>query len=98
MTSRVLFRVNRLLEQAAAMRPVLGLDTSTSIASLALIAGGKVAASLERPVTSHGAALPSAVDEILRTAGLSTRGIGAISLGTGPGSYTGLPIGAVYAK
>jgi tRNA threonylcarbamoyladenosine biosynthesis protein TsaB len=98
MTSRVLCRVNRLLEQAAAQSPVLGLDTSTSIASLALIAGGKVAASLEQPVTSHGAALPSAVDELLRAAGLSIPDIGAIAVGTGPGSFTGLRIGISYAK
>jgi len=98
MTSRELCRVNRLLEQAAAARPVLGLDTSTSIASLALIEGGKVAAVLERPVTSHGAALPGAVDELLRAAGLSIGGLGAIAVGTGPGSFTGLRIGISYAK
>src|SRR5271169_4780705 len=98
MTSRVSFRVNRLLEQAAATSPVLGLDTSTSIASLALIAHGKVAASLERPVTSHGAALPGAIDELLGAAGLSIRDVGAIAVGTGPGSFTGLRIGISYAK
>src|SRR5271167_3853973 len=98
MTSRALFRVNRLLEQAAATSPVLGLDTSTSIASLALIAHGKVAASLARPVTSHGAALPGAIDEILGAAGLSIRDLGAFAVGTGPGSFTGLRIGISYAK
>src|SRR5208282_4535825 len=98
MTSRVLCRVNRLLEQAAATRPVLGLDTSTSIASLAVIAHGKVAASLERPVTSHGAALPGAIDELLRAGGLAIGGVGAIAVGTGPGSFTGLRIGLSYAK
>jgi tRNA threonylcarbamoyladenosine biosynthesis protein TsaB len=98
MTSRVLCRVNRLLEQAVATRPVLGLDTSTSISSLALIAGGKVAASFERPATSHGVALPGAIDELLRAAGLSTRDVGALSVGTGPGSFTGLRIGLSYAK
>jgi len=98
MTSRVLCRVNRLLEQAAATRPVLGLDTSTSTASLAVIAHGKVAASLARPVTSHGAALPGAIDEILGAAGLSIRDVGAIAVGTGPGSFTGLRIGISYAK
>ncbi|MGH7925637.1 MAG: tRNA (adenosine(37)-N6)-threonylcarbamoyltransferase complex dimerization subunit type 1 TsaB [Candidatus Binatus sp.] len=98
MTSRVLCRVNRLLEQAAGSRPVLGLDTSTSIASLALIAGGKVAAALERPVTSHGAALPGAVDELLRAAGLAVGEVGALAVGTGPGSFTGLRIGLSYAK
>jgi len=93
-----LCRVNRLLEQAAATRPVLGLDTSTSTASLAVIAHGKVAASLARPVTSHGAALPGAIDEILGAAGLSIRDVGAIAVGTGPGSFTGLRIGISYAK
>jgi tRNA threonylcarbamoyladenosine biosynthesis protein TsaB len=98
MTSRVLCRVNRLLEQAAATRPVLGLDTSTSIASLALIAGGRVAGSLQRPATSHGAALPGALDELLRAANVSIRDVGAIAVGTGPGSFTGLRIGLSYAK
>ncbi|MGA7872078.1 MAG: tRNA (adenosine(37)-N6)-threonylcarbamoyltransferase complex dimerization subunit type 1 TsaB [Candidatus Binatus sp.] len=98
MTSRVLCRVNRLLEQAAATRPVLGLDTSTSIGSLALIAGGSVAASIARPVTSHGAALPGAIDELLEAAGLALSGLGAIAVGTGPGSFTGLRIGLSYAK
>jgi tRNA threonylcarbamoyladenosine biosynthesis protein TsaB len=98
MTSRVLCRVNRLLEQAAATRPVLGLDTSTSIATLALIAGGKVSAAVERPVTSHGAALPAAVEELLRAAGLAIGDVGAIAVGLGPGSFTGLRIGISYAK
>jgi len=98
MTSRVLCKVNRLLEQATATRPVLGLDTSTSIASLALIADGKVAASLERPVTSHGAALPGAIDDLRAAAGLSIRDVGALAVGTGPGSFTGLRIGISYAK
>src|SRR5271156_5522407 len=98
MTSRVLCRVNRLLEQTAAVRPFLGLDTSTPTASLALISGGRVAARIERPVTSHGAALPDAVDELLRAAGLTLGGLGAIAVGIGPGSFTGLRIGLSYAK
>ena len=98
MISRVLCRVNRLLDQAAATRPVLGLDTSTSIASLAVIVGGRVAASAERPVTSHGAALPGAIDKVLAEAGLAISGLGAIAVGTGPGSFTGLRIGLSYAK
>lgn len=98
MISRVLCKVNRLLEQAAATRPVLGLDTCTPIASLAVIADGRVAASVARPVISHGAALPGAVDELLSAAGLAIGGLGAIAVGTGPGSFTGLRIGLAYAK
>lgn len=98
MISRVLCRVDRLLGQAAATRPVLGLDTSTSIANLALIADGKIAASVARPVISHGAALPGAVDELMSAARLKLDAIGAIAVGTGPGSFTGLRIGLSYAK
>ena len=98
MTSRVLCRVDRLLEQAAGTRPVLGLDTSTPIASLALIADGAVVGSRARPVTSHGATLPGAVDEVLGAAGLAIGDVGVIAVGTGPGSFTGLRIGLSWAK
>lgn len=98
MTSRVLCRVNRLLEQAAATRPVLGLDTSTKSAGVAIIAGGKILGRLERPGSSHGGALPGAVDELLRASGLAIADIGAIAVGIGPGSFTGLRIGISYAK
>jgi tRNA threonylcarbamoyladenosine biosynthesis protein TsaB len=98
MTSRVLCRVSRLLEQAAETGPVLGLDTSTQIASLAVVARGRVAGRVAVPVTSHGAALPGVVDELLSSAGFKIRDLGAIAVGIGPGSFTGLRIGLSYAK
>jgi tRNA threonylcarbamoyladenosine biosynthesis protein TsaB len=98
MTSRVLCRVSRLLEQAAATGPVLGLDTSTQIASLAIVARGQVAGSISRPLNSHGAALPGVVDELLSASGFKIRDLGAIAVGIGPGSFTGLRIGISYAK
>ena len=98
MTSRVLCRVNRLLEQTAATGPVLGLDTSTQIASLAIVARGKVVGSISRPLISHGSALPGVVDELLSSSGLKIRDLGAIAVGTGPGSFTGLRIGISFAK
>ena len=79
-------------------RPVLGIDTSTSTASLAVIADGCVAGSIARPVTSHGAALPRMIDELLDSAKLNFGDLGAIAVGTGPGSFTGLRIGISYAK
>ena len=98
MTSRVLCRVSRLLEQAAETGPVLGLDTSTQIASLAVVARGRVAESIAIPVSSHGASLPGVVDELLSSAGFKIRDLGAIAVGIGPGSFTGLRIGLSYAK
>ena len=98
MTSRVLCRVSRLLEQAAETGPVLGLDTSNQIASLAVVARGRVAGHLAHPVTSHGASLPGVVDELLSSAGFKIRDLAAIAVGIGPGSFTGLRIGLSYAK
>jgi tRNA threonylcarbamoyladenosine biosynthesis protein TsaB len=98
MTSRALFRVERLLGLAAGARPVLGIDTATEVASIALAIDGKIAATLERPTISHGAALPGAVDELLRNAGVTIRDLGAIAAGIGPGSFTGLRVGLGYAK
>lgn len=98
MTSRILCRVSRLLEQAAEMGPVLGLDTSTQIASLAIVARGRVTGSRAIPVSSHGASLPGVVDELLSSAGFKIRDLSAIAVGIGPGSFTGLRIGLSYAK
>ena len=98
MTSRVLCRVSRLLEQATETGPVLGLDTSTQIASLAIISRGCVAGSIAVPVSSHGASLPGVVDDLLSNAGFKIRDLAAIAVGIGPGSFTGLRIGLSYAK
>ena len=98
MTSRVLCRVSRLLEQAAETGPVLGLDTSNQIASLAVVARGRVAGQIAHPVPSHGASLPGVVDELLSSAGFKIRDLAAIAVGIGPGSFTGLRIGLSYTK
>jgi tRNA threonylcarbamoyladenosine biosynthesis protein TsaB len=87
-----------LLAAAGSAGPVLGLDTAASIASIALAADGRVVGEVVRPVTSHGAALPGAVDELLRKARLRPSDLAAIAVGIGPGSFTGLRIGLSYAK
>jgi tRNA threonylcarbamoyladenosine biosynthesis protein TsaB len=98
MTSRVLCRAEVLLEQGAGNRAVLGLDTGSSPASLAVVLNGRVAGEVWRPATSHGAALAGAVDEMLAAAGIALRDLGGIAVGIGPGSFTGLRIGVSYAK
>jgi tRNA threonylcarbamoyladenosine biosynthesis protein TsaB len=87
-----------LLAAGATVGPVLGLDTGSSIASIGLVGGGRILATLARPVKSHGADLPAAVDELLRTAGVGIHELSAIAVGTGPGSFTGLRVGLSYVK
>ena len=53
---------------------------------------------MAHPARSHGAALPGAVDELLRAAGCRIRDLGAVAVGIGPGSFTGLRVGISYAK
>src|SRR5882724_2869873 len=98
MISRELFRVERLLDDAASTGHVLGLDTASPIASIALISHGRIIHKIDRAATSHGASIPAIVDELLATAGISIRDLNAIAVGIGPGSYTGLRIGLSYAK
>ena len=98
MTSRTLSKASDLLTAAARVRPVLGLDTGTPTASLALVSEGKIAGRASHPATSHGASLPAAVESLLREGGLEFRDLGAVAVGLGPGSYTGLRIGLSYAK
>ena len=98
MTSRGLFRAERLLAQASSSGPVLGLDTGASIASIALAIDGRIVGQAIRPVTSHGAALPGAVGQLLDDANLRAAALSAIAVGIGPGSFTGLRIGLSYAK
>jgi len=93
-----LFRAERLFELGAEMGPVLGLDTASAIASLAIVSHGKVLAQLTRTAASHGAELPAAVAEVLSQAGISLKDLEGIAVGTGPGSFTGLRVGIAYAK
>jgi len=98
MTSPGLCRAELLLARAARIGPILGLDTGTPMASVALVDGGRVVGEISRPVTSHGASLPGAVDQLLGAAGLRPADLAAIAVGIGPGSFTGLRIGLSYAK
>jgi tRNA threonylcarbamoyladenosine biosynthesis protein TsaB len=98
MTSPGLFRAERLKQLSAGAKPVLALDTGTPVASLALFARGEIVGETSHRTKSHCADLPLAVADLLRGASLTNRDLGALAVGIGPGSFTGLRVGLSYAK
>lgn len=81
------------------MAIILGIETSSSICSVALAKDGKLLAIRESEgVKEHSAALTGFIAEVFAEAGLSYNQIDAIAVSIGPGSYTGLRIGVSSAK
>lgn len=90
-----------LLHEILRFMTILSLDTTTDVCSAALLRDEEVLASLQDTEgRNHAARLPQMAQELLQLA--STRfGITqpeAVALSIGPGSYTGLRIGASFAK
>lgn len=88
---------------------ILCLETSTLNCSVALVSEGKSGSPGEEPKViasdetatahySHAEKLHVMIDEIVRNAGLSPGDLDAVAIGSGPGSFTGLRIGAAAAK
>lgn len=77
---------------------LLALDTATEACSVALLRGGEktyLAQFAQREHTKH--ILPM-VDEILAQAGITLSQVNALVFGRGPGSFTGVRIGAGIAQ
>lgn len=78
---------------------ILGIETATTTCSVALTSGQQVLAEqtyfLDK---SHSALLPGIVHELLVNCGVDKGALKAIAISEGPGSYTGLRIGASAAK
>ena len=73
---------------------ILAFDTATDVATSALVDDGEVLG--ER--TSRAVTLLEDVDALLRQAGKHTRDVGALAVGVGPGSFTGVRIGLSTAR
>ncbi|UMG91453.1 tRNA (adenosine(37)-N6)-threonylcarbamoyltransferase complex dimerization subunit type 1 TsaB [Nocardioides sp. TF02-7] len=77
----------------------LAFDTSSPTVTVAVHDGADVVAERVSDRTMrHGEQLMPLVEEVLRTAGLSPRDLTAISVGVGPGPFTGLRVGLVTAR
>lgn len=79
--------------------PLLAIETATDVCGVALVQDGRVTVSLHlhRPRV-HAENLVPLIRDALRYGGLETRALGAVAVSKGPGSYTGLRIGASTAK
>lgn len=81
------------------MALILGIETATSICSVALVSDGKLLAIRESVgARDHSAALTTYISEVFAEAGLLFQQLDAIAVSMGPGSYTGLRIGVSSAK
>jgi tRNA threonylcarbamoyladenosine biosynthesis protein TsaB len=73
---------------------MLAFDTATDVATSALVDGDEVLG--ER--TSRAQTLLEDVDALLRQGGAHPRELGALAVGIGPGSFTGVRIGLAAAR
>jgi len=77
---------------------VLGLDTATSTAGIAIVDDDRVLGEARHDARGRGADLLVKIDEVCRAAGVGPAALDAIAIGAGPGSFTGLRIGMATAK
>lgn len=82
---------------AADLGLVLALETSTRTPSLALALGDRRLAHTLDGSRAHAADLLPALERLLNQIGASPRQLALVVVGTGPGSYTGLRVGAATA-
>lgn len=77
---------------------VLGLDTATATAGIAIVDDDRVLAEARHDTSGRGADLLVAIDRLCREAAIAPGQLDAIAIGAGPGSFTGLRIGMATAK
>jgi tRNA threonylcarbamoyl adenosine modification protein YeaZ len=77
----------------------LVIDTATRQSTVALGEGPRLVAESRRASEHrHGAMVLEQIEEVLANGGIAAVEIGAIGVGTGPGSFTGLRVGLATAK
>ena len=77
---------------------VLGIDSATGFASVAVLDGTTVLADVRSDTAGHRADLLVLVDDVCRRGGVMPGELDGVAIGAGPGSFTGLRIGMATAK
>ena len=72
------------------MPTILAIETSTEIASAALLSGGKLISRESAGVHTHSESILPMVQSLLLEAGITLASCDAIAFGVGPGSFTGV--------
>ncbi|PFH12075.1 tRNA threonylcarbamoyladenosine biosynthesis protein TsaB [Collimonas sp. PA-H2] len=72
------------------MQTILAIETSTELASAALLRGGQVITRESAGVQTHSLAILPMVQSLLAEAGISLAQCDALAFGVGPGSFTGV--------
>jgi len=79
--------------------PLLALDSSTEVGSVAVGRGDEILAEISLRVgAGHSSALLPAIDEAMRLAAVAPDELAGVVVGAGPGSFTGLRVAAATAK
>lgn len=78
---------------------ILGIESAANVASVAVIDDDKVVAEYTTDYKkTHSQTLMPMIDQMLKMVDMPVSSIDAIAVSKGPGSYTGLRIGAASAK
>ncbi len=77
---------------------VLGFDTATLTAGVAVLDGDRVLAEARHDGSGRSADLLVTIDDVCRRAAITPLELDAVAIGAGPGSFTGLRIGMATAK
>lgn len=79
---------------------ILHLETSTKACSVALSCDGKLVACKESltDAYAHSESLTTYIQQVMKESGIEMKHLNAVSVTSGPGSYTGLRIGVSTAK
>lgn len=72
------------------MPTIIALDTSSDMASVALLRGGKLRALSSEGFSTHSLSTLPMLQQLMNDEGIEIRDVDAIAFGCGPGSFTGL--------
>lgn len=78
---------------------ILNIESSTGVCSVSISSGNDIVSFRESKTDrSHASMLTVFIEEVMEESGIGTKGLAAVAVSSGPGSYTGLRIGTSAAK